>query len=1471
MVRSQTWSLIASLLTACVSPWAGAAGLMSFQHLTVDNGLAQSDVRAVLQDSQGFMWFGTEAGLDRYDGYELRHFTQHSGEKGLSGDYVYALKNDRDGKIWIVLKNAGLASFDPRTEHFKSYHHLDSDPRSIATDAVRDVLIDHSGQVWVATTGGGVDILDPVNGVAQHFKHSDADPKSLANDRINAITQDLAGHIWLATDKGLDRFEPGGTFKHFTHSALDPSTIAGDRAYSLYVDRTGTVWVGTWDAGLSQYLGDEKGFRTYTADSHDLTRLNSPQIRAMIEDSAGRFWVGTAQGLHLMDRTQGTFSRYLHDSTDPASLQDDYITALHQDRGGELWVGTREGGVSRWNPRSWLFGYVRPSWSATAHASAFAEAGDGRLWIGTVGEGLFLYDPRSGETASSASLHLPIADQQVLSLLRSSRGELWVGFKGGGLLRISPNGQIDSVQLHESLQDDLAYGVFRIAEAADGRIWAGTMARGIAVVNPLSLKVEFVTFGGRSSALVMALTRGASDTMWVGTDGGGLFAFNSAGQRIASFRHSDAHPSIASDSIYVLTVDAKGRLWVGTPNAGLDQFDGDPKEPSRMRITHFTTAQGLASNVIYGVQTDADDSLWLSGNHGLTHFNPATKRAQFFHHYSGLQGEEFNAEADLKLTDGRLIFAGASGFNLFDPHAVTSLKTAAPQLALTSIGIRGEPMKHEVPYGFIKALTLGYRDDVASFEFSTLDFSSPEKNQFSYRLRGFQEDWTPAGAQHRATYTNLDAGTYVFEVRGASADGTWSDQAISIPVTVAPAPWRSKTAYVLYGALILGLFWAAWARQQRKLRLASEQATHLEQVVQERTAELKTSNQELARLTQAKSDFLARMSHEIRTPMNGIIGMGDLLQRSGLNSQQSRLADTVNSSAKALMHILNDTLDLSKVEAGHFVLESAPFDLNDVLLETAELFTGQAQAKGLQILVSPDATLKRAVIGDALRLRQVLLNLLGNSLKFTSKGEVTLSTRVISSQDEVVEFVITVKDTGLGMPAHVAARIFDPFTQGDESTTRNFGGTGLGLTICRELTQLMGGTIEVTSEVGVGSTFTVSLVLGLGAPIAIEPLPAKTTVHFLSRSAPLAASLEQQCAWLGVPLTCVNPDSGLGDLISHLLLGEDTLILDADTCAAELGEFKNLLEDPAMKSRLRVLGSSAILAGLAVTSGLPKPLGIRALRAALDETYGVEEAAPAHVLEPLGRLEGHVLIVEDNPVNIAVFEGMLNELGCLHSKASGREAVELAVRVKFAAILMDVQMPDIDGWQATRLIRKSESPGVRVPIIALTADASANYQSRCTEAGMDDFLAKPTTLPQLHETLARWLPCAATPVSTSDDSVKSLSGDTLEKISQFEGASHNGLFAKVVGIFVRTALEQVTRIVAAAEAGNLADVVAECHSLKAAAAHVGAAQLANLVIETEQAAKSGNTQRCRALIENLPATAQAACDALQQEKQRRSA
>ncbi len=463
-----------------------------------------------------------------------------------------------------------------------------------------------------------------------------------------------------------------------------------------------------------------------------------------------------------------------------------------------------------------------------------------------------------------------------------------------------------------------------------------------------------------------------------------------------------------------------------------------------IRFELLSRADGLSNDTVYGIVPDAAGNLWISGNSGLARLNPKTREIKTFHREHGLQGEEFAFGAYYRLRDGRVCFGGPGGFNIFDPARLTENRQA-PRLALTGVEVLGVRAQTAVPFWLTDRIALDYRGSIVSLDFGVLDFSSTRHNRLAYRMAGLTDQWLDLGAQRRITLTNLDAGDHILEVRAANADSVWSAQPLQVRIHRDPAPWRSWWAYTAYALLVLGLIAFRVHRQRKKFREMERARERLETEVQLRTRELVESNRQLAEAARAKSDFLDRMSHELRTPMNGVVGMTELLARTVLSATQTHLTKTIRSSAQILLQIVNDLLDLSKIRAGKVALESLPIDLGQVLEECTSLFAGAAESKGIELIVCPPARTTHTLLGDPLRVRQILMNLVGNAVKFTSKGEVAVRADIDSIDGSEAIVKLYVADTGIGMDAVAIGKIFEPFSQADETTTRKFGGTGLGL------------------------------------------------------------------------------------------------------------------------------------------------------------------------------------------------------------------------------------------------------------------------------------------------------------------------------------------------------------------------------------------------------------------------------------------
>jgi signal transduction histidine kinase/ligand-binding sensor domain-containing protein len=1097
--QASAWgaSLITLLgfLSGVPAAFAADAPALVLEHLTTADGLPQATVMVTLQDSQGFIWLGTEDGLVRFDGEKLQRYARsRTGKNSLPGNFVWDIAEDANHDLWIATKDGGLARWSRATDGFTVWRHDPRDATSLASDYLRAVLVDSRGRVWVGTTDAGVSSLDPKSGRFEHLRHDPRDTGSLSSDGVYTLAPASSGGVWIGTDAGLDRWKPGAR-------ALD-HLLANQQVLRVLEDRGGTVWAGSFEAGLSRLSSDGRVIRTFRHDPNDAGSLPSNEVRAILEDSAGHLWVGTADGLELLDRSTGRLSHYRYQQADPESLRDSYVMSLYQDATGLVWIGTRSGGVSRWNPRSWELGGHRPAWLGGEPVSALADAPDGQVWIASFGS-LHRFDADTGTATSLDTVvgrRNALGNARLMSLRRDHLGSLWIGTMASGVKKLTPDGRLESIPVKPGDPRSLsAAGIMSIFESRDGRIWFGTFGGGANVLDPASGTIRQLPHdagaGTMSGANVTAIAEDPSGNFWLGTDGAGLNLVRADGTLLKTFRHDAGDAgALPVSAVYAIAIDEKGRVWLAGDGGGLIRVVGSAAAPEAIRFEAITRAQGLTSDTLYGIVPDGSGKLWLSGNSGLMRFDPNTGAVKTWHREHGLQGEEFSFSAFLRLRDGRICFGGTGGFNLFDPRRLTENKIA-PRLALTNVEVLGVPAAGPIPFWLRDHIPLDFRGSILSVDVGVLDFASPRHNRLSYRMPGLTDRWIDLGSQRRITLTNLDAGDHVLEVRAANADSAWSQTPLRVTIHRDPAPWKSPAAYAAYAAILLGLVLFRVYRQRQKLLEMARARDRLESEVQLRTRELSESNRQLAEAARAKSDFLDRMSHELRTPMNGVVGMTELLSRTALSATQTHLTKTIRSSAQILLQIVNDLLDLSKIRAGKVSLEKLPIDLGQVLEECTSLFAGSAENKGIELIVCPPASTEHALLGDPLRVRQILMNLVGNAVKFTSVGEVVVKADIEPIDAGHVMAKIRVTDTGIGMDAAAIGKIFEPFSQADETTTRKFGGTGLGLAICRELADLMQARITVDSKPQIGSKFCLALPLTVGeAALAATSNPHPTSV-----------------------------------------------------------------------------------------------------------------------------------------------------------------------------------------------------------------------------------------------------------------------------------------------------------------------------------------------------------------------------------------
>lgn len=852
-------------LFVLVSPHVLAADAASlarrniqFSNITTEAGLSSEFVHDVAQDGRGYIWFATQAGLNRYDGHELKVYENVASEpSSLSHSFVWSLHVDSTGELWIGTER-GINRYNAEKDEFERHPFKGL---SLTGYRIRRVLQDARGVFWLGTLGDGLVAIDPVSNTMRHFRHQEDDKLSIPNDHIMALLTDHRGQVWVGTDGGgLARFDATtDSFVVYRNKPDNPLTLGGERIRSLFEDKVGNIWVGTAQGGLSRLDPASGRFTRFQNQVEDPASLPSGQVTAVHEDEHGTLWVGTENGLAEWRETTRSFANYRSNTSSQSSLANNRINSIIHDASGVLWLATH-GGVSTWNYFSDTFSYYSTTeeYLESDLVSSVNETSDGVLWVGTYGGGLSAIDPVTTEVVhyrfdENEPTSLP--DDRVMAVHVDGDDQVWVGTRDGGLALKREDGFdriVADVDDEASLSGDAITSILRDSR---GDLWVGVFDGGLNRSTDGGKTFErymhdATISGTLSGDRVLAIYEDRSGVIWIGTEGAGLNRYNPETNSFTSFDLGDAidgHETGPSGTPWEIREALDGTIWLGTLGQGLFGWTKEDRQQGISRFTQLSSAQGLASEV-YGVIEGAHDELWVSSNRGLFRFHPSSRAIRKFDRNNGLRTNEFNQGARYRSRSGRLFFGSTAGLVGFFPGELPA-NERPPMIALEA-NSRTETIARTGTGQATPHATLDYFDAFISFDFVALDFTSPDKNHFRYRMRGLETDWANVDDFRRAVYSSLSPGDYTFEVHASNNDGVWNRAGAEVDVHVVPPPWQTWWAYLIYTAFIASLVVWYLLNQRAKQLAEAETRARLERLVTERTAELAERNADLTSLNE---------------------------------------------------------------------------------------------------------------------------------------------------------------------------------------------------------------------------------------------------------------------------------------------------------------------------------------------------------------------------------------------------------------------------------------------------------------------------------------------------------------------------------------------------------------------------------------------------------------------------------------------
>jgi signal transduction histidine kinase/ligand-binding sensor domain-containing protein len=1037
---------------------------LKFEHLTTDDGLSLSYVRAIIQDNQGFMWFGTAGGgLNKYDGYRITVYkNDFNNMNSLVNNTIRCFCIDRAGNLWIGT-DWGLSRYDREHDCFVNFRYHKDDPLGLSNGTVNDIFEDSRGNLWIATVNG-VNILDRSTEKFTHFLVKENKSQNQINNYASDIIEDNQGNIWISTyGTGLFKFDyQAQSFVQFLHQENDTNSLPYNKISCLAKDINGNIWLGDYYGGgiscIKTMPGDKYVFtrpRIKIEKKMDIYRNN---IQTILPDKKGGLWIGTENGgLDYFDIQTNSFVNYREDKNDAQSLNSNSIWALYLDKNENLWIGTHAGGINVVKKEKQKILHFKtiagnPNSLNNNSVTGFIEDDEGKIWIGTDGGGLNMFDVKTDRFQSFNTQNSNLTTDALLICHGDKNGQIWIGTWNGGFGRFDKKEK--RFQMFTSENSALSNDrIYNILDDKNNSFWLATHGSGLIKFNSKTNSVINYSEqrNGMTAWLMRVVTRNLDGNLLLGAMNFPLITFDPIKETFNYFQSSGEY---LGEGVNSILLSGDSLIWCGTYN-GLVKFY---QKTRTAKI--YCEKDGLPNQIVLGVVPDDHGNLWLSTKNGISKFNPVAETFKNYTKDDGLQSNDFNFGSYYKTRAGHILFGGVNGFNMFHPDSMND-NTHLPPIAITdfqifnksvSIQEKNSPLKKHI--AVTDELILSYTSSVFSFEFAALDYTSSNKNLYAYKLEGFDKEWNYVGNKRSATYTNINPGKYTFRVKGSNNDGVWNEQGTAIKVIITPPFWQTWW----FRMMIIGLGLAS-------IITFYQIRTY---TIRKRNKELKKINNELKEAKEmaevasnVKSKFLANISHEFRTPMNGIIGMTNLTLTTDLSKEQRESLNVVRQSADSLLDILTKVLNFTELETSKIKLISKNFNLPELIKEIIWNLNFQAQEKGLKINYENNGNLPTNVIGDPDYLKQILVNLIKNGIKFTERGNISVNVHLDDSplpQDEASKdrddtryIHFSVADTGVGIPKEKLNTIFEMFFQADGSFTRKFGGVGIGLTISRNL------------------------------------------------------------------------------------------------------------------------------------------------------------------------------------------------------------------------------------------------------------------------------------------------------------------------------------------------------------------------------------------------------------------------------------